>query len=187
MGTKQEKIIVCAIEVFSRYGVRRTTMGDIAENAGVSRQTLYASYANKEEVLRAAVTHLTNGTKVEIQAAFEKTSSMSDKLDAYLQLAVMHYYQMLCQMPDAADLVSGFREIGAEELAFAERSKQDMLEVQFRPFEDQLGAHGLTPRAMAELFQTSSSNFKYNADDAEHLSRLLGSLKQTTLVMLGEA
>lgn len=161
-------------------------MGDIAENAGVSRQTLYASYANKEEVLRAAVTHLTSGTRTEIQAAWEKAPAISDKLDAYLQLAVMHYYQMLCQMPDAADLVSGFREIGAEELALADQSKQDMLELQFRPFEEKLAAHGMTPRTMAELFQTASSNFKYNADDAEHLSRLLGSLKQTTLVMLGE-
>ena len=187
MDQKQEKIVACAIEVFSRYGVRRTTMGDIAESAGVSRQTLYASYANKEEVMRAAVTRLSNGTIAEIEAAWRDVGAIGDKLDIYLDLAVIHYFDMLRKLPDAADLISGFRELGAEELAAAELKKQNLLEVQFQPFDQPLQAHGMTPQSMAEFFQTASTNFKYTADDRDHLERLLASLKQTTLVMLGEA
>ena len=187
MDSKQEKIVDCAIEVFSRYGVRRTTMGDIAESAGVSRQTLYASYANKEEVLRAAVTQISNNTIAEIEAAWRETESIEGKIDTYLDLAVFYFFDMLRQLPDAADLISGFREIGAEELAAAELEKQNLLEVQFQPFEDKLKAHGMTPKSIAEFFQTASTNFKYIATDRDHLTRLLASLKQTTLVMLGEA
>ena len=187
MDQKQEKIVECAIEVFSRYGVRRTTMGDIAESAGVSRQTLYASYANKEEVLRAAVTQVSNKTIAEIEAAWREIESIQGKIDAYLDLAVFHFFDMLRQLPDAADLISGFREIGAEELAAAELEKQGLFEVQFQPFEEKLKAHGMTPKSMAEFFQTASTNFKYIAEDRDHLTRLLASLKQTTLVMLGEA
>ena len=186
MDQKQEKIVACAIEVFSRYGVRRTTMGDIAESAGVSRQTLYASYANKEEVLRAAVTQVSNSTIAEIKSAWADLESISSKIDAYLDLAVFHFFDMLRKLPDAADLISGFREIGAEELAAAELEKQNLLAIHFQPFANKLEAHGMTPESMAELFQTASTNFKYIAEDRDHLTRLLGSLKQTTMVMLGE-
>ena len=187
MDEKQQKIISCAIEVFSRYGVRRTTMGDIAENAGVSRQTLYASYANKEEVLRAAVTQLSNNTIAEIQSAWADSDTIGEKLDLYLQLAVIHYFDMLSHLPDSADLVSGFRAIGAEELAIAEQQKQDMLEQQFQPFEAELKNRGMSSRSLAELFQTSSTNFKYVAEERADLIRLLDSLKQTTMVMLGQS
>jgi AcrR family transcriptional regulator len=187
MDEKQQKIIDCAIEVFSRYGVRRTTMGDIAENAGVSRQTLYASYANKDEVMRASIALMTSNTLAKIEAAWHAADSIAVKLDIYLDLAVMHYFEMLRKLPDAADLISGFREIGAEELAHADQKKQDLLATQFQPFEAKLTGHGMNPRSMAEFFQTSSTNFKYAAGDKQHLTRLLASLKQTTLVMLGEA
>jgi hypothetical protein len=35
--------------------LRKATMGDIAEQAGISRQTLYARYANKDEIMAAAM------------------------------------------------------------------------------------------------------------------------------------
>ena len=187
MDDKKNQIIENAVEVFSRYGVRRTTMGDIAEHCGVSRQTLYASYANKEEVLKAAIRHLAEMTGQQIEQAWAQTDSVSERLDAYLQLAVVHYYEKMCQMPDAADLMQGFREMGADELKCAEDQKMARLEVLFEPYADQLKSRGTTPKDMAELFQTSSSNFKYVATDMDQLQRLLGALKQSTLVMLGEA
>ena len=51
MNDKDNKILSAAYDSFIRYGVKRTTMGDVAQAAGVSRPTLYASYPNKEELL----------------------------------------------------------------------------------------------------------------------------------------
>ena len=55
MSEKQANIIEAATATFARYGVKRTTMGDIAEQAGISRQTLYSFYPNKDEILSAAI------------------------------------------------------------------------------------------------------------------------------------
>ena len=44
---RQGDIVSAAIAVFFRYGLHRVTMEDIAREAGVSRQTVYARFGNK--------------------------------------------------------------------------------------------------------------------------------------------
>jgi AcrR family transcriptional regulator len=43
------------LEVFGRYGFRKTSMDEIARAADISRQGLYLHFANKEALFRAAV------------------------------------------------------------------------------------------------------------------------------------
>ncbi|MFD0478697.1 TetR/AcrR family transcriptional regulator [Nonomuraea thailandensis] len=50
---KQQQILDAALQVFGRYGFRRTSMELIAQAAGVSRPALYKHYAGKEEIFRA--------------------------------------------------------------------------------------------------------------------------------------
>ena len=46
------KIAAAGYAVISQYGVRRATMSDIAAAAGVSRQTIYNIFPNREAVIR---------------------------------------------------------------------------------------------------------------------------------------
>ena len=48
-------ILTAAVEVFARYGYRRTSMEDIARGAGVSRAALYLHYRNKPDIFRSLV------------------------------------------------------------------------------------------------------------------------------------
>ena len=50
---KRKQILAAALIVFSRYGYKRTTMNDIAQNTGISRAALYLYYKNKEEIFRS--------------------------------------------------------------------------------------------------------------------------------------
>ncbi|WP_052422856.1 TetR/AcrR family transcriptional regulator [Nonomuraea candida] len=50
---KQQQILDAALQVFGRYGFRRTSMELIAQAAGVSRPALYKHYTGKEEIFRA--------------------------------------------------------------------------------------------------------------------------------------
>lgn len=45
------RILAAARECFERFGIRKTTIGDIAEAAGVSRPTVYKNFASKEAIL----------------------------------------------------------------------------------------------------------------------------------------
>lgn len=49
----REKILDVAIEQFSRYGVRNTTMDDIARMMGISKKTLYQEFKDKKELVNA--------------------------------------------------------------------------------------------------------------------------------------
>src|SRR5712672_3332226 len=52
---RQERVLAVALEVFGRYGFRKTSMDEVARSAEISRQGLYLRYANKEALFRAAV------------------------------------------------------------------------------------------------------------------------------------
>jgi AcrR family transcriptional regulator len=48
-----ERILDAALEAFLDFGIRRTSMGEIAKRSGVSPATLYRRFAGKDEVVWA--------------------------------------------------------------------------------------------------------------------------------------
>ncbi len=52
---KQCQILDCAIKVFARFGIRKTSIDDIAKAADISRQGVYFHFKNKEEIFKASV------------------------------------------------------------------------------------------------------------------------------------
>lgn len=49
------RICIAALTCFERLGIGRTTMSDIAREAGITRPTLYRYFKNKRELLFAAI------------------------------------------------------------------------------------------------------------------------------------
>ncbi|MBF9059914.1 TetR family transcriptional regulator [Rhodobacterales bacterium HKCCSP123] len=50
-------VLVAAYETFLQFGVRRASMQDIADRAGISRAALYLHYRNKTDIFRALMAH----------------------------------------------------------------------------------------------------------------------------------
>lgn len=51
------KLVRAALRCIERFGYERTSLSDIAYEAGVTRPTVYAYYAGREEILQAAMIH----------------------------------------------------------------------------------------------------------------------------------
>lgn len=51
----RERILLKANDLFKRYGFRRVTMDEIALKTGMSKKTIYQSFANKDEIVDAIV------------------------------------------------------------------------------------------------------------------------------------
>ena len=49
---KKEQIIESARELFNQYGYKKVSMGEIAENANVTKRTLYSYFKDKDEILK---------------------------------------------------------------------------------------------------------------------------------------
>jgi AcrR family transcriptional regulator len=50
----QEKIALAALELFMAQGLKKTSVDEIAQHAGVTRVTVYRYYADKRDLVRAA-------------------------------------------------------------------------------------------------------------------------------------
>jgi AcrR family transcriptional regulator len=53
----RQRIIDAALACLDRWGLEKTSLHDIAREAGVTRPTVYSYFANREEVIQAAMIH----------------------------------------------------------------------------------------------------------------------------------
>jgi AcrR family transcriptional regulator len=185
MNDRDQRILDAAIDVCSRYGVRKATMGDIAERAGISRPTLYARYANKDEIMAAAMQLISERVVVEVTEAWRSATTISERIDVFLDCAIVRFFEQIKQMPDSSDLLTGSGDGAAPHLK-AEQGKIDLLTELFAARKDVLAAHGSSPAELADFFYASAASFKFTARDGKHLASLLATLKQSAMVMLGE-
>jgi AcrR family transcriptional regulator len=77
-SARQEQVLSVALEVFGRYGFRKTSMDEVARSADISRQGLYLYFASKEALFRAAV-------RQELDTALTEATRCLDEEDVALQ------------------------------------------------------------------------------------------------------
>ena len=82
--TRRRALLDAAIEVFARFGYRKTSMDDVARAAGVSRQGLYLHFADKEDLFRATVQH---GLRAHLAAAVAALADETQSLESRLVTA----------------------------------------------------------------------------------------------------
>ncbi len=82
-----KNILESAKSNFVKYGFRKTTMEDVAENAGISKPTLYKYFENKESLLIGTMIYSLG----EMYEKHEKTTkglvSVKEKLRKFFELA----------------------------------------------------------------------------------------------------
>jgi len=186
MDSREERIVDAAIAVFSRYGVQRTTMNDIAGEAGVARQTIYNVFANKDEILRAAIRLYAARAIAAIEDECAQTEALGAQLDVAFEHLIAEPFEMMHASPHADEIVTGFRDAAKAELAIAEARYRDVLTELLTPHEKALRAAGHTPAALADVIFKSWYGFKHNADDLDQLRALQRGMKAMVLTVAGE-
>jgi AcrR family transcriptional regulator len=121
-----EKILAAALARFSHYGYRRTSMEDIAEEAGVSRASLYSQFPNKEEIFRSLARELYDEALSGAEAALRKEGPLLGRLQAAVEAKSLRMVELGYGSPHGSELLdensrlcgdlaakmeSGFREL----------------------------------------------------------------------------
>ncbi|HMO75621.1 MAG TPA: helix-turn-helix domain-containing protein [Sphingopyxis sp.] len=101
---KIDRAVVAAADQFIRYGFARTTMGDIARAAEMSRPALYLLFPGKEELFEAAVEHLNRIRLAEIRGALARTRGLPDRLFTACDLWLVQVFDLQRRTPDARDM-----------------------------------------------------------------------------------
>ena len=92
--TKKEKIIETARNIFSRFGIKKSTMDEIAKKIRMAKSTLYHYFKNKEEIFMEVVKRESDTMKVKLKEAIEKSDTPQEKFRAYAQTR-MYYLKEL--------------------------------------------------------------------------------------------
>ncbi len=187
MNEKNLKLLNAAVEIFGRYGVRRATMADVAKEAGVSRQTLYASYASKDELMGATILFSAQHAVAQVEAAFEKVGSLDEQLQVFFQHAIIDLWEMIQKTPDAADIIGGQwqHEPCLDAINEATVMKQRVLTEILAPHEKAIEKSGQSVEQFSAFVQNAAMNFKHSATTKKELLSLLASLKISVLAVTG--
>lgn len=82
-GLNQE-ILKAAKLLFSKYGLKKTTMEDVAKQVGKGKSTLYYYYPGKNELFEAVVKEEFHNAVRKIRLAVNEQNTSKAKLQAYL-------------------------------------------------------------------------------------------------------
>ena len=101
---RRQYIVAAATETFLRYGYARTTMGDVARAAGISRPTLYLDFPDKEAVFEAVIRGLVDAKIADIRQGLVELRTVAEKLRFACTSWGVEGFELVRANPDAKDL-----------------------------------------------------------------------------------
>lgn len=100
-SVRVEQVVVATRTLFLRYGYRRTSVDDIAREAGVAKATLYLHFSGKEDMFRTMIRRF----RAEMHARCDAAEALDAPLAARLvELLYANYGTALEWFGDAAHL-----------------------------------------------------------------------------------
>ena len=103
---RRARIHDAAIREFSERGFAGTSMGRIAESAGMSRPALYQYFKNKDDLFASAFVALLQGCADRALTALNGSGTTAQRLDGLLQGFEGDLWERLAASPHSAELIS---------------------------------------------------------------------------------
>lgn len=182
---KARKVIEAAKVVFLRYGFRRVTMNDIAEEAGMSRPALYLVFPNKEEVFKAAVGELNGQLLEEIRRGLPAQKTPRDKLNYIFEVWTLRPFEMLQASPNAADLVECSHGFAKEVVDRGYAQVEKIVTGVLRPLRARGGGASATAEQTAHVMVSAMHGLKYSAANVKDLRSVIAHLVELTIAAHG--
>ncbi len=84
-NARTDQIADAALRLFARYGYKRSSMDDIAKEAGLAKATLYLHFKGKDDVFRAMLDLLGRRVEARCREVVTRPGSFPERLAALLQ------------------------------------------------------------------------------------------------------
>jgi|SRR5690606_30180394 len=88
-----ERLLMAALEVVGNTGLGALTMSQVAEQAEITRRTLYRHYPNKEALIQALFLFLSSRFEKRLRAAIAENPDTDARLKVITQFTVDQYHQ----------------------------------------------------------------------------------------------
>lgn len=134
-NARVDQIADAALRLFARYGYKRSSMDDIAREAGLAKATLYLHFKGKDDVFRAMLDLLGRRVEARCREVMAMRAPFAERLPALLKA---HFGQAYASFGTGEHLVElkavmatvAARELQAFERTFAEFASRLLSEAQ---------------------------------------------------------
>jgi TetR/AcrR family transcriptional regulator len=109
-----DRILDAAYGCFTRHGVRRTTMDDIASAAGMSRPAVYQYVRNKQDAFRRLAARIFDGALARARTAAGDEGTLAQRLDRILAVKLGVTQQLFRDSPHAGELIGATARVSAD-------------------------------------------------------------------------
>lgn len=86
MKNTQAQILEAAAKLFARFGFKKTSVDEIAAEAGIVKSTLYQHFKGKEDILLAVIVQEARNARAGVMAAVRHIPDPLDRLRAMAEL-----------------------------------------------------------------------------------------------------
>jgi len=118
---KKEKIVEIATKIFSRFGMKKSTMDEIAQKIRIGKSTLYHYFKSKEDIFLEVVKKEAETFKKYLKEALSNAETPQDKFRVYAK-ARMKYLKELINY--YATLTDAYLDM----YSFADEVRRDFLD-----------------------------------------------------------
>jgi len=139
---KKERILETATDIFSRFGIKKSTMDEIAQKVRMGKSTLYHYFKSKEEIFLEVVKRESDTLKENLKKEVEKAITPQNKFRAYAKARMkylkelINYYNTLTDAyleiyPFTKDIQRDFEnfELNSLSTIFKEGIKKDVFNI----------------------------------------------------------
>lgn len=186
---RREALLDAAHAAFARTGFRRTSMEDVAREAGVSRAALYLHFRNKEEVFRSLSERIHREALAGAAAALGEAGPVGERVLRALEAKSLRFVELVAASPHGAELVETSSRVCGDIAAAKEERFAKLLADALRRAAEQgeldLEGAGVSAAAATELLVQASHGIKSSGASLALYRRRLADLVRVMLAGLG--
>ena len=121
MIDKKERILKVAEDLFARFGIKKTTMDEIAGGARMGKSTIYYYFKNKEEIFASVIHKDSQVFKRKLNEVVQNGKSPHEKISQYVQARMKH-------LKELTNFYTTLTDEYLEHYVFVEKTRKDFHE-----------------------------------------------------------
>jgi AcrR family transcriptional regulator len=159
---RRQRIMDGAMAVVLRYGFQRTTMDDVAKEAGISRPALYLLFKNKTEIYQALAEGVMGDALLRAKAALSAEGGIEARVFAAVKTGILDPTEFLMATAHGAELIDMKHNMAAEAIQDW-RAKKSAMIAEALETSGAAKAKGLSGGALADILLDGMEGLKLRA------------------------
>ena len=165
-SAKPNAIVLAALELFTRYGYRKTSIDDIAQTAQVAKRTVYLHFENKAAVFLAILEYLGDQVQQRCAAAERAAGTAVDRLTALLDAYFGMGFDLFSKSEHMPELEETFSKLARTKIGDLNSEYEDLLARFLRSLErtGEIGRppQGLTVEQIVHILTRAAEGAKHD-------------------------